>query len=56
MRDFVAVHEEPRLELSSLHLKPRLLGRKNCEKPLAYSDSALAPFHPHPILVKRHTD
>jgi hypothetical protein len=33
MRDFEAAHEEPRLELSSLHLNPRSLRRKNCEKP-----------------------
>jgi hypothetical protein len=32
MRDFEAVHEEPRLEPSSLHLKPRSLRLKNCEK------------------------
>jgi hypothetical protein len=44
MRDFEAGHEEPMLELSSSHSKPRSLRRKNCKKPAALVWSGPCPF------------
>jgi hypothetical protein len=42
MRDFEAVHEERRLEPSSLLSKTKSLRRKNCEEPTFYLGASLS--------------